>query len=144
MLDLPRSGESTSPTTVVYRSINVTSTLPAYFLHVSAQSLISTYIPPAVFSELAASVASAAAVASVTGDATSLVYAALEDTSRPPWFTSAVPSTYAAQMSTLEASLDELKGVARVDSTQEPASTGMYPPPTSFSSQASLLGSSQS
>ncbi|KAL2283965.1 hypothetical protein FJTKL_09209 [Diaporthe vaccinii] len=70
VFELLSSGESTSQTTVLYRSVNVTSTLPAYFLHVSSQSLISTYIPPAVFSELAASVASAAWVASVTGDAT--------------------------------------------------------------------------
>ncbi|KAL1856253.1 hypothetical protein Daus18300_010825 [Diaporthe australafricana] len=103
------SGESTPQTTAYYMSYNITSTRPAYFFHVSASSLISMYIPAPVFSELAASVASAASAASVTGDASSLVYAALEDTSRPPWFASAVPSTFAAQMSTLEASINELR-----------------------------------
>lgn len=107
--NLPISGATISTTSVLYESINVTYTISAYFFHTSVQSLISSYIPPAVFSELAASAASAASLASVTGDPTSLIYAALEDVSRPPWFSSAVPSTYVAEMSTLEASINELR-----------------------------------
>jgi hypothetical protein len=103
------SGATISESTVVYKSINITSTIPAYFFHVSVQSLVISYIPPAVFSDLAVSAASAASVASVTGDATSLIYAALEDLSRPPWFSSAVPSIYTAEMSALEASINELR-----------------------------------
>ncbi|KUI59483.1 hypothetical protein VP1G_06762 [Cytospora mali] len=97
-------------TALVYKSA-ITSTLPAYFFHVNASSLISASIPLDVFSQLAASVASAASAASVTGteDPTSLVYSALEDTSLPPWFEAAVPVTYSTQMATLEAQIDELR-----------------------------------
>lgn len=109
LFDLRTSGAPISQTTVLYKNVNITSTIPAYFFHVSVKSLISSYIPPAVFSDLAASVASAASAAAVTGDATSLVYAVLEDASRPPWFSSAVPSTYAAEMSILEASINGLR-----------------------------------
>lgn len=103
------SGATTPTSTVFFKNTNITSTIPAYFFHVSVQSLISSYIPPAVFSDFAASAASAASVASVTGDATSLIYAALEDVTRPPWFPSAVPSTYTVEMSALEASINELR-----------------------------------
>lgn len=107
--NLPISGTIIPQDTVVYKSIKITSTIPAYFFHVSVQSLISSYIPPAVFSDLAASAAFAASAASVTGDATSLIFAALEDITRPPWFPSAVPSTYVVEMSALEASINELR-----------------------------------
>lgn len=107
--NLDISGASTASSTVLYKGINITSTVPAYFFHVAVQSLVSSYVPSAVFSEFAASAASAASVASITGDGTSLIYAALEDTSRPPWFSSAIPSTYAAEFSTLDASVNELR-----------------------------------
>lgn len=96
-------------TTSVWISINIISTLPAYYTHLSIDALISSYIPPDVLSELAASVGAAAAAASVTGDPTSLIYSALEGgASPPPWFASAVPATYAPQMSTLEADINAL------------------------------------
>lgn len=85
------------------------STLSSYYVHLSISSLISGYLPPGLLSELADSVSSAAALASVTGNPTSLVYSALEESPRPPWFTSAVPRTYTAQMSTLEAEIDSVK-----------------------------------
>lgn len=102
---------SATITTTVYESANITSTLPAYFFHVDASSLISKIIPTDVFSQLAASVASAATAASVTGayDPTSLIYSALEDTSMPSWFQSAVPVTYSTQISTLEAQINNLR-----------------------------------
>ncbi|KAJ0123513.1 hypothetical protein J7T55_011978 [Diaporthe amygdali] len=137
---LPATGSSTSQFTVWYESSTITSTLPAYFIHFSAQSLISTYIPPAVFSELAASVASAASMASVTGDATSLVYSVLEDTSRPPWFSSAVPSTYAAQMSTLEASLNELLVTSGSTPSTSAATSTQRTTPTGSGSKAWIAG----
>ncbi|KUI72392.1 hypothetical protein VM1G_07457 [Cytospora mali] len=101
---------ATVTTALVYKSV-ITSILPAYFFHVNASSLISAFIPLDVFSQLAASVASAASAASVTGteDPTSLVYSALEDTSLPPWFEAAVPVTYSTQMATLEAQINELR-----------------------------------
>ncbi|KAK2601058.1 hypothetical protein N8I77_010533 [Diaporthe amygdali] len=131
---------STSQFTVLYETSTITSTLPAYSIHFSAQSLISTYIPPAVFSELAASVASAASMASVTGDATSLVYSVLEDTSRPPWFSSAVPSTYAAQMSTLEASLNELLVTSGSTASTSAATSTQRTTPTGSGSKAWIAG----
>jgi hypothetical protein len=76
--NLEISGATIPENTVVYRKINITPTIPAYSFHTSVQSLVSSYIPPAVFSELAISVAAAASSAAVTGDATSLIYAALE------------------------------------------------------------------
>lgn len=99
-------------TSTLSTNFNVTSTLAGYFIHLSIDSLISDYIPPGVLSEIAVSVSSAAAVASITGNPTSLLYSALEDSSRPAWFASAVPVTYAAQMSTLEAEIDSLKRTA--------------------------------
>lgn len=126
------SGATTPQSTVFFKNINITSTIPAYFFHLSVQSLISSYIPPAVFSELAASAASAASVASVTGDATSLIYAALEDVTRPPWFPSAVPSTYTVEMSALEESINELRA------TPVPTT----PVPTASESAASSANSS--
>ncbi|ROW02472.1 hypothetical protein VMCG_06040 [Cytospora schulzeri] len=93
----------------------MTSTLPAYFFHVNASSLISEYIPTDIFSQLAAS----AAAASVTEAEvpTSLVYSALEDTSLPSWFQSAVPVTYSAQMATLEAQINDLRADSQGSTT---------------------------
>lgn len=130
--NLDISGASTASSTVLYKGINITSTIPAYFFHVAVQSLVSSYVPPAVFSELAASAAAAASAASITGDATSLVYAALEDTSRPPWFSSAIPSTYTAEFSTLDASLNELR--------ETPVSTASGSEATSTPGAASTPG----
>lgn len=103
--------QSGSPVIVqtFYASTTATSTLPAYFTHLSIEALISSYIPTDVFSEFEASVSSAASAASVTGDPSSLIYSALEDASVPAWFTSAIPATYTAQISTLEANIQALK-----------------------------------
>lgn len=103
------AGTTIAESTVIYVLSSITSTKPAYFFHISVQSLVASYIPVDIFSDLAVSAASAASVASVTGDATSLIYAALEDVSRPPWFSAAVPATYTAEMSSLEASINELR-----------------------------------
>lgn len=129
-------GESTSMTIVLYNSVNITHTLPIYYFHVSASSLISKFVPTEVFSELAASVASAASAASITGaeDPTSLVYSILEDSSLPPWFQAAVPVTYSTQLATLEAQISNL----RVDSL---GSTTLLPPqsaPTTASPTTSV------
>ncbi|KAG8162052.1 hypothetical protein KVR01_007817 [Diaporthe batatas] len=107
--NLAMEGTTIAESTVIYVPSTITSTKPAYFFHVSVQSLVSSYIPLEVFSDLAASAVSAASAASVTGDPTSLIYAALEDVSRPPWFSAAVPATYTAEMSSLEASINELR-----------------------------------
>lgn len=141
LFDLPSLGMSTSQATVLYKSINITSTLPAYFVHISAQSLISTHFYTAAFSEIVASVASAASVATVTGDATSLLYSVLEDTSRPSWFSSATPLEYTAELTTLDTSLKELRAATVSITSSSPAatapevtskgstSTGIYPAP---------------
>lgn len=104
-----------------YSTTNTTVTLPAYTTHLLIYSLISDYIPPGVFKELATSVSSAASVAHITGDPTSLIYLALEDASPPGWFVSAVPSTYAAQMTTLEDQINALRSstsyIASISST---------------------------
>lgn len=107
--NLEMAGTTIAESTVIYVLSSITSTKPAYFFHISVQSLVASYIPVDIFSDLAVSAASAASVASVTGDATSLIYAALEDVSRPPWFSAAVPATYTAEMSSLEASINELR-----------------------------------
>lgn len=99
-------------TSTVVTSYQVTSTLPGYYVHLSIGSLISNYLPPGLLSELAGSVSSAAALVSITGNPTSLVYSALEESPRPAWFTSVVPTTYTAQMNTLEAEIDSLKAEA--------------------------------
>lgn len=73
--------------------------------YVSVQSLVSPYIELEVFSDLAAS------AASVTGDTISLIYAAHEDVSWPPRFSTAVPATYTAEMRLLEASINEVRAL---------------------------------
>lgn len=112
-------------TSTVSTSFNITSTLAGYFVQLSIDSLISEYIPTGVLSELAVSVSSAAAAASITGNPTSLIFSALDGSSRPAWFASAVPATYTAQMSTLEAEIDIMKGVA-TGSTSSSANPGEY------------------
>lgn len=101
-------------TMTVYINATVTSTLPAYFVHLSIDSLISSYLPADVLSGLAA--AAPAATLALAGDddddPTSLIYSALEATSPPEWLAAAVPVTYAAQMSTLEASIDAIRAAA--------------------------------
>ncbi|ROW00144.1 hypothetical protein VSDG_03616 [Cytospora chrysosperma] len=102
---------STLASTTLYNSVNITSTLPVYYFHVNANSLVSKFIPTDILSQLAISVASAATAASVTGadNPTSLIYSALEDTSMPSWFQSAVPVTYSTQIATLEAQINNLR-----------------------------------
>lgn len=126
--------ESGSPVIVqtFYASTTATSTLPAYFTHLSIEALISSYIPAEVFSDFEASVSSAASAASVTGVPNSLIYSALENASLPPWFTSAIPATYTAQISTLEANIQAMKA-----STNQSNSTS-----TLQSTSASAIASS--
>lgn len=112
--------------TTVYNSINVSSPLPAYFTHLSIDSLISSFIPLEVLSELAVSVSLAAAAASITGDPTSLIYSALEDASPPGWFVSAIPATYTAQMNSLESSINVLRAENSTATTSS-ATTGAAP-----------------
>lgn len=102
-------GESSSE--ILYRTASAYSTLPGYFFHllVSVDSIISSYVPGSIFSQLAHSVSLCAGAASVTGDATSLLYAALEATSLPPWFTAAVPPTYSSQMYTLQEQINQIR-----------------------------------
>lgn len=123
-------------TTVVYQSVNVTSTLPAYSFHLNVSSLISKFVPTDVFSQLAASVASVASAASITGaeDPTSLIYSALEDTSIPTWFQSAVPVTYSTQMATLEAQINNL----RADSLGSTAPLSPQSAPTTVAPTSSV------
>ncbi|KAG8162630.1 hypothetical protein KVR01_007108 [Diaporthe batatas] len=118
--NIQASGITIAESTTIYRKTTSASTLPAYFFHTSVQALVSSYIPPAVLSELAASVVSVAS--SLTTDPTSLVYAALEDESRPPWFSSAVPSTYIAEMKSLEESIDNLRAIP-ISTTSQAVST---------------------
>lgn len=98
--------------TTLFKSINVTSPLPAYSTHLAIESLVSSFIPSDIFSDLAASVSSAAAAATITGNPTSLIYSALEDASPPGWFVSAVPATYTAQMDDLQSSINVLRAAS--------------------------------
>jgi hypothetical protein len=75
----------------------------------AASALISSYIPPADFSTMSISVSSAAAAASVTGDASSLIYSAFEATSLPAWFQSAIPASYSSQVAALTAAIGSLR-----------------------------------
>ncbi|CAK7267611.1 hypothetical protein SEPCBS119000_002642 [Sporothrix epigloea] len=74
-----------------------------------AASLISIYVPSAVYSQLTASVASAASAASVTGDPASLFLSAVLATPPPAWFTSAVPTYYSSNIIALESALSTLR-----------------------------------
>lgn len=100
-------GESSSET--LYKPATAYSTLPGYFFHLSVGSIISSYLPSSILSQLAHSVSLSAGAASVTGDATSLIYAALEATSVPSWFSAAVPVTYSSQMHTLQEQINQLR-----------------------------------
>lgn len=100
-------GESYSRT--LYQPVTRYSTVPEYFFHLSVGSMISSYLPSSILSELAHSVSLSAAAASVTGDATSLIHAALEATSVPSWFSAAVPVTYSSQMHTLQEQINQLR-----------------------------------
>lgn len=100
----------TSSVQTLYSPRLALSTLPIYFFHQSVGSMISSYIPMSVFDEIAHSVNLSAGDASVTGDATSLIYAALEANSLPKWFSAATPSTYSSQMYTLQEQINQLRG----------------------------------
>ena len=76
----------------------------------AANELIASYIPPTAFAIIEADVQAAASSASVLySDPKSLVYSALEATSIPAWFKSAIPSEYAAQVALLEADISTLR-----------------------------------
>lgn len=92
----------------MYKTAAAYSTLPGYIFHLSVGSIISSYIPGSIFNQLAYSVSLCARAASVTGDATSLLCAALEATSLPPWFSAAVPSIYSSQMHTLQEQINQI------------------------------------
>ncbi|KAJ4388129.1 hypothetical protein N0V93_008734 [Gnomoniopsis smithogilvyi] len=142
VLSLTQGDIVSTPT--FYVSTTATTTLPAYFTHLSIVALISSYIPEDVISKFAASVSVLAPAASVTGVPSSLIYSALENGSPPAWFTSAIPVTYTAQISTLEASIEALRVT-----TSTFNSTGTLPQqstgaPTSPSSSASVPTSTSS
>jgi hypothetical protein len=61
----------------------------------------------------------------VTGHATSLMYAALEATSVPSWFSAVVPSTYSSQMHMLQEKINQIRATPM---SLAPLSTA---PPTS-------------
>lgn len=106
-----RSGESYTYTDESYSYIYTTafSTRSEYFFHLSVRSIVSSYIPSSMFSQLVCSVRLSAGAASVTGDATSLFYAALEATSVPSWFSAAVPATYSSQMYTVQEEINQFR-----------------------------------
>lgn len=128
-------GETYEVTTETIQSLIITfSTRPEYFFHLSVGSIVSSYIPSSIFSQLAYSVSLSAGAASVTGDATSLIYAALEATSVPSWFSAAVPATYSSQMHTLQEQINQLRAtpvsLAPVP-TSSPTSSNSLPPTSS-------------
>lgn len=133
-MELPSSigGESYAQT--LYKTALAFSTRPEYFFHQSVGSIVSSYIPSSIFSQLAYSVSLSAGAASVTGDATSLIYAALEATSVPSWFSVAVPATYSSQMYTLQEQINQLRAtpvsLAPVP-TSSPTSSDSLPPTSS-------------
>lgn len=104
----------------LYTPLLAISTLPQYSFHQSVGSMVASFIPMSVFSELAHSVSLSAGAASVTGDATSLIYAALEATSVPEWFSAAIPSTYSSQMYTLQEQINQVRATP----------ISLVPPPT--------------
>lgn len=128
-------GETYKVTTQTILSPKMTfSTRPEYFFHLSVGSIVSSYIPSSIFSQLAYSVSLSAGAASVTGDATSLIYAALEATLVPSWFSAAVPATYSSQMYTLQEQINQLRAtpvsLAPVP-TSSPTSSNSLPPTSS-------------
>lgn len=121
----------------MYHYVSSLSTLPEYFFHQSVGAMISSYIPASIFSELAHSVSLSAEMASVTGDATSLIYAALEATSVPTWFLAAVPSTYSSQMYTLQEQINQIRATPL---SLAPPTSSSLPLETSLPSSTSTTG----
>jgi hypothetical protein len=78
----------------------------------AANELVSKYLPSNILPALESSVSVAASAASVTGDASSLLYSALLASSIPAWFASAVPAAYTSQIAALEGDISALRGPA--------------------------------
>lgn len=139
-MELPSILGGESYVQTLYKPASAFSTRPEYFFHQSVGSIVSSYIPSSIFSQLAYSVSLSAGAASVTGDATSLIYAALEATSVPSWFSVAVPATYSSQMHTLQEQINQLRAtpvsLAPVP-TSSPTSSDSLPPTSSTSSTPS-------
>lgn len=108
-MELPSILGGESYVQTLYKPASAFSTRPEYFFHQSVGSIVSSYIPSSIFSQLAHSISLSAGAASVTGDATSLIYAALEATSVPSWFSAAVPATYSSQIHTLQEQINQLR-----------------------------------
>lgn len=77
----------------------------------AASQIISQYIPETALPALQSAISSAAAAASVTGDAKSLLYDALLASSVPDWFASAA-QPWSAQIMALESTLIALRPTA--------------------------------
>ncbi|KAL2067036.1 hypothetical protein VTL71DRAFT_1460 [Oculimacula yallundae] len=75
----------------------------------AANAVISQYIPSTVLPGLEAAISSAAAAASVTGDAKSLLYSAILAESAPSWLGAAIPSEYSSQFAALEGTIESLR-----------------------------------
>ncbi|CAK7564058.1 MAG: hypothetical protein SEPTF4163_001941 [Sporothrix epigloea] len=88
-----------------------------------AASLISIYVPSAVYSQLTASVASAASAASVTGDPASLFLSAVLATPPPAWFSSAVPTYFSSNIVALESALSTLRDAGFLTTATNTAAT---------------------
>ncbi|KAK0115145.1 hypothetical protein ONS96_013611 [Cadophora gregata f. sp. sojae] len=78
----------------------------------AASQVIEQYIPSSVLPGLESAVSSAAAAASVTGDAKSLLYEAILAQSAPAWLASAIPTEYSSQFAALEGSIEVLRPTA--------------------------------
>ncbi|PVH72930.1 hypothetical protein DL98DRAFT_659734 [Cadophora sp. DSE1049] len=78
----------------------------------AASQIIEQYIPSTVLPGLESAVSSAAAAASVTGDAKSLLYEAILAQSAPAWLASAIPAEYSSQFAALEGSIEVLRPTA--------------------------------
>ncbi|KAH6718931.1 hypothetical protein BKA61DRAFT_570981 [Leptodontidium sp. MPI-SDFR-AT-0119] len=83
----------------------------------AASAVIASYIPATVLPGLESAVSSAAAAASITGDAKSLLYSALLAESAPAWLGSAIPAEYSSQFAALEGTIEVLR----------PSATGASP-----------------
>ncbi|KAL2291693.1 hypothetical protein FJTKL_11904 [Diaporthe vaccinii] len=139
-LEAPDSVGGKSYLQTMYKPSMAVSTRPEYFFHLSVGSIVSSYIPASIFSQLAYSVSLSAGAASVTGDATSLIYAALEATSVPSWFSAAVPAIYSSQMHTLQEEINQLRATPislALGSTSEPTSLASSTPSTAPETQRS-------
>ncbi|CAK7203948.1 hypothetical protein SEUCBS139899_006698 [Sporothrix eucalyptigena] len=84
-----------------------------------AASLVSVYVPTAIYTQLTASVASAASAASVTGDPAALFLSAILATPPPAWFTSAVPVYFSSNIAALESAVSTLRSNNGATSTSE-------------------------